>query len=210
MDSSLQRYGLSKKLVISVGLLFGLAVGFVGVVHFRSTLPAVPVDTSSADELSPAEILLRRLSHLGTSDPKQELFLRMSAGNIYREKGKYADAATQYNLSQDLASQLGDDEQLVEAWTQFSGVRLLQGRTKDAALVSEKALDLLHKPGSQMNDADMADRTASVLHTLGNVRMTAQRGSCRSNVAAALQCKDANTITALMSRSYSLCCKRQC
>lgn len=167
----LERLGLSKKFLVGIIVLLNIGIGLVGIICYQSKLPVASVPTLSEDELGPSDMLLRRLSELGTSDPKQELVLRMSAANILREQGKYADAAVHFMKSQDLASRLGDDEQLVEVWMQLSAVRLLQGHMKDALALLEKAFDFLHTSATgSMHGEEIADRTASVLQALGNVK----------------------------------------
>lgn len=119
-------------------------------------LLALPSESSDID-LGAVEVLERQLREVSVA-PTQAVMLHVSAGNLYKENGRYELAEQHYKSARGLAARTGDGEQLVSVLASLGTLRFRQGRLREARQELEKAHALA-----------AGQAQAPIAQTLGNV-----------------------------------------
>eukprot|EP00747_Dinoflagellata_sp_TGD_P026306 gnl/TRDRNA2_/TRDRNA2_131818_c1_seq4.p1 gnl/TRDRNA2_/TRDRNA2_131818_c1~~gnl/TRDRNA2_/TRDRNA2_131818_c1_seq4.p1 ORF type:complete len:540 (+),score=121.95 gnl/TRDRNA2_/TRDRNA2_131818_c1_seq4:102-1721(+) len=123
---------------------------------------SVPQPVQNTDPKTPADILLHQLRRLEANGGDQELVLRTSLGNIYKEDGHYDDAVMQYSLAQDIAVKLGGSDRLATQLLALGNARRERGRLSAARKDLEMAYVLVDKEHA-------VEQAIEVLRRLGDV-----------------------------------------
>eukprot|EP00747_Dinoflagellata_sp_TGD_P133573 gnl/TRDRNA2_/TRDRNA2_175215_c0_seq12.p1 gnl/TRDRNA2_/TRDRNA2_175215_c0~~gnl/TRDRNA2_/TRDRNA2_175215_c0_seq12.p1 ORF type:complete len:538 (+),score=107.51 gnl/TRDRNA2_/TRDRNA2_175215_c0_seq12:122-1735(+) len=153
----------SRSIIITLCTLL-LVGGLATTVYLRTPLQQeVPDIEDDKDSQTPTGILVRQLRMLGSKNGEEELALRTSLGNIYREEGRYAQAETQYSLAHDVAVKLGGSERLVNVLLSRGYARLQRGRLSAARKDLEMAYVLVDKETA-------VEQAVDVLRRLGDVQ----------------------------------------
>jgi len=140
-----------------LGMTALLLEAVVGVESVNSKAAGRMLSEEVLTEPGAVDVLLVQLRRLGGKDPTQEYPLHSTAGNIYREQGRFSDASVHYAKAVDLAQ---NNHDRVVALVALGSTKLHKGHLSDAHRHLEKAVALADR-GSE--------HAVAAIHALANV-----------------------------------------